>query len=119
MLLDVAAHGADQRGLRISVDRLGAAAQAGAIASLFGLERVIEEAYLLWARALGGTRGTAEDSGARDGKDECAVERAVALEDRLPAAGVYLDCHLNTNFGCLWLGGSVWSSLRHFRFFFL
>src|ERR1700687_803800 len=87
MLLDVAAHRADQRGLRVSVDCLRTAAQASAISSLLGFEGMIEKIYVLAARALGGSRRTAEDSGARHAENEGAVERGVAIEDGLPAPG--------------------------------
>src|SRR6266852_4274125 len=100
MLLDVAAHRSHQRGLRVSVHRLGTAAQTGAIPSLLSFERMIEKAHVLAARALGGTRRTAEDSGAGHAENERAVERAVTIDDGLPAAGRIL----------------LWSSLH--RFFF-
>ena len=74
MLLDVAAHRPDQRGLRVAVDCFRTAAQAGAISGLLGLEGMIEKVYVLAARALGGTRRTAEYSGAGDAEDECAIE---------------------------------------------
>ena len=79
MLLDVAAHRADQRGLRVAVYCFRTAAQAGAISGLFGFESMIEKVYVLAARALGGTRWTAEDAGARHAEDEGAVERGVAI----------------------------------------
>src|SRR5271168_1782013 len=90
MLLDVAADGSDQRGLRVAVHRFGAAAETGAIAGLFGFECVLEKTYVLAARAFSGARRTTEDSGAGDGEDEGSVERAVAGEDGLPAAGGYV-----------------------------
>src|SRR5208282_6415054 len=105
-------HGVNQRRLRISVHRLGAAAQAGAIAGLFGFEGVIEEAHVLAARAFSGTRWTAEDSGARDAKNERAVERAVAIGDRLPAAGAYLRCRLNCHLLFFFVVVRFWSSLH-------
>ena len=87
MLLDVTAHRADQRGLRVAVDCLRTAAQAGAISGLLGLEGMIEKVYVLAVRAFGGTRRTAEYAGARHAENEGAVERGVAIEDGLPAAG--------------------------------
>ena len=75
-------------------DRFGTAAQACAISGLFGLERVVEEAYVFAPRAFRGTRGTAEDSGAGDGEDEFAVECGVAIEDGLPSRGLCLIEHL-------------------------
>jgi len=53
---------------------------------VLGLERIVEKAYVLAARASGGTRGTAEDSGAGDGEDERAVQRAFAIDYGLPTA---------------------------------
>lgn len=53
-----------------------------------------EESYVFAVRPFCGTRGTAEDSGARDGEDEGAVEGAVAFENGLPAAGVDLGADL-------------------------
>src|SRR6202140_1482439 len=85
MLLDVAADGANQRGLRVSVYGFGAAAQAGAVSGLFGLERMIEEGDVLTARALSWARRAAENSGAGDGENEGAVQGTVAFEDGLPA----------------------------------
>ena len=79
MLLDVTAHRSHQRGLRVSVDCLRTAAQAGAISGSLGLESMIEKVYVLAARALGGTRRTAEYAGAGDAENEGAVERAVAI----------------------------------------
>lgn len=115
MLLDVAADGANERGLRVSVDGLGAAAQACAITGLLGLERMSEELYVFSARALRGARGTAEDSRAGDGKDEGAVERSVAIENRTPATGIDLGidqvnssprlARLYSFRSCLWSSG--------------
>jgi hypothetical protein len=100
MLFDVAAHGADQRGLRISIDRLRTAAQAGAIAGLLGGERIVEKAYVLVARALRGTRRTAEYTRTRNAENKRAVERTVAIEDGLPAAGVDLFWYLLRDWLC-------------------
>src|ERR1019366_7627286 len=104
MLFDVAAHGADQRGLGVSVHRLGTAAQAGAIAGLLGLERVIVKTYVLVARAFGGARGAAEDPSAGHAEDERAVQGGVTVDDGLPAA--LFD----------FVFGRFWSSLRHWFF---
>jgi hypothetical protein len=95
---------------------LWTAAQAGAISGLFGLEGMIEKAYILSARAFGGTRRTAEYAGAGNGENERAVERAVAIEDGLPAAVVYLNCSLSCHSNCRLGGGWLRSSFH--RFFF-
>jgi len=57
VLLDVAAHAAHQGGLRVSVNRLGTAAQAGAITGLFGLLGVVEKVHVFAAGALAGHDG--------------------------------------------------------------
>src|ERR1700690_4085549 len=87
VLLYVPAHGAHHRGLWIGVNRLGTAAQAGAIAFSLGCGSVLKEADVLAAWAPGGTRRAAENAGARDRENECAVEGTVAREHALPAAG--------------------------------
>src|ERR1035437_6104439 len=114
MLFNVAAHRAHQCGLRVSVHCLRAAAQAGAIAGLLGLESMIEEAHVLEARALGGTRWAAEDTGARHAENERAVEGAVTIEDGLPAAGVDPFVDLAVNLADDWFRGSGWSCLHCF-----
>lgn len=75
MLLDVAADGANQRGLRVSVDGFGTAAEASAISGVFGGGGVVEESDVFAARTLGGAGRTAENSGGGDGEDEGPVER--------------------------------------------
>src|SRR6266849_4374243 len=88
VLLDVAADGADQRGLGISVYGFGTAAKAGAVSGLLGFAGAVEKADVFAARALRWARRTTENSGARDGEDEGAVQGGVAVSDGLPAAGV-------------------------------
>ena len=86
MLLDIAAHGANQCGLRISVYRLRTTAQTGPVAGLLGFEGVEEKCDILAAWTFSGTGRTAEDSGAGDTEDECTILFAVASEYGLPAA---------------------------------
>ncbi len=105
VLLDVTADGADERGLRISVDGFGAATEAGAVSSTLSLERVDVEGDVLAARTLGGAGGAAEDSGAGDGEDKGAVVRGFAGEDGLPAGVVGRQCGAH-------LGGFRFGSLR-------
>src|ERR1019366_2672187 len=114
MLLDVAAHRVHHCGLRVSVHRLRAAAQAGAIAGLLGLESMVEEAHVLEARALRGARWGAEDARARHAQNERAVEGGVAIEDGLPAAGVDPFVDLAVNLANDWFRGSGWSCLHCF-----
>src|SRR5882757_5418776 len=87
VLLDEAADGADQSGLRISVDRLGTAAKAGTVSGLLGFAGAVEEAYVLAPRASRRATGAAKDAGAGNGKNEGAVEGGVAVGNGLPAAG--------------------------------
>jgi len=88
MLLDVPAHSPNQSGLRISIHGLGAAAETGAEAGLFGLQCIIEKAYIFATRVFCRTRRPAEDARARNSKNEGAVERAITVDDGLPAAEV-------------------------------
>jgi hypothetical protein len=74
---------------------------------LFGLQGVIEKAYVGPERVLCGTRGAAENASARNTENEGAVERDVTIDDGLPPGGVY--CRSD-------FGGS-WSHSLH-RFFF-
>src|ERR1700719_4026212 len=87
VLLDVAAHGANQRGLRISVDGLGMATEAGSKSGSLGGEGASEKADVLATRTLRGAGWAAEDSGAGDGEYERAVLGRVAIKHGLPAAG--------------------------------
>jgi hypothetical protein len=80
--------------LRVSVNRLGTAAQAGAITGLFGLLGVVEKVHVFAAGAFGRTRRTAEDSSARNREDESSVVRGVAGGNGFPSAGVGLNGHL-------------------------
>src|SRR5271166_2433590 len=94
MVLDVAAHRPYERGLRVSVDRLGSATQAGAVARLLGLEWLVEKPHILTVGALRRAGWTAEDAGARNRENEGAVECTVAIDDGLPAAVFHLPVHL-------------------------
>jgi hypothetical protein len=85
--LDIAAHGANQCGLRVSVASFGTAAEAGAKAGLLGGKGVMEETDVFATGTLRGAGRPAEDSRAGDGEYEGAVLGRVAIKDGLPAAG--------------------------------
>src|ERR1700733_3540645 len=87
VLLDVAAHRAPQRRLRIAVDRLGAAAQAGAVAGLLGRYGVVEELHVFPLRTACWTRRPAKDARARYGEDDSPAEGAIALDYGFSKAG--------------------------------
>src|ERR1035437_5336136 len=80
---------------------------------------MIEEAHVLAARALGGTRWAAEDTGARHAENERAVEGAVAIEDGLPAAGVDPFVDLAVNLADDWFRGSGWGCFHCFLWEYL
>ena len=73
--------------MRIAVNGFGAAAQAGAVSGLLGGEGMIEEAHVFAPRTFCRARRPAEDAGARNAENERAVERGVAIDYGLPAAG--------------------------------
>ena len=92
VLLDVAAHSANQRGLRVSVDGFGMATEAGSKPGSLGGEGVSEKADVLATGTLRGAGWAAEDSGAGDGEYEGAVLGRIAIKHGLPAAVIYRRC---------------------------
>jgi hypothetical protein len=92
VLLDVAAHDANQRGLRVSVDGFGMATEAGSEPGSLGGDGIMEKTDVFATGTLRGAGWAAEDSGAGDGEYEGAVLGRVAIKHGLPAAGIYWRC---------------------------
>src|SRR3984885_3825140 len=94
MLFEITADGLHHFGWPVAADCPGTAAQAGAIAGLFGVLRQAVKSHVLPARALRRTRRSAIYAGRGNGENKLAVLVRVATEDSLPTAVFAALCHL-------------------------